>query len=96
MKQFKIIEKDARNVIILLYDSNLKSYAIKKYLKYPIGALVMDSATGDLDSWVDQIGHSVASGSAPLRHFFGDVLPGAKPRRWAPPLVTRFGVIPRA
>ena len=21
--------------------------------------------------------------------------PGAKPRRWAPPLVTRFGVIPR-
>ena len=33
--------------------------------------------------------------SSPLRRFFGAVLPGAKPRRWAPPLVTRFGVMPQ-
>ena len=41
--------------------------------------------------------HSVANDSPPLRRFFGAVLccPGAKPRRWAPQLVTRFGVIRR-
>ena len=31
------------------------------------------------DPQVGRIKHSVANGSAPLRHFFGAVLPGAKP-----------------
>ena len=40
------------------------------------------------DYSVGHIGHRVANGSPPLRSF-------AKPRRWTPALVTRFGVIPR-
>ena len=41
-----------------------------------------------------KLGRSVANHSPPLRRFFGAVLLGAKPWRRAPPLVTRFGVIP--
>ena len=53
--------------------------------------------TGGLgfESWAGQIG----TVSPAARHLFGVSselgCPGAKPRRWAPPLVTRFGVIPR-
>ena len=48
-----------------------------------------------LKSWAGQIGTMLLMArhrcdvSSELRS------PGAKPRRWAPPLVTRFGVIPR-
>ena len=42
------------------------------------------------------IGRSGAKSSPPLRHFFEAVLSlDAKPRRLAPLLVTRLGVIPR-
>ena len=37
---------------------------------------------------IGQIGHTVADGSPPLRRFVGGVAP-----RWAPSLITRFGVI---
>ena len=39
--------------------------------------------------------YSVVNGSPPLRRFFGPASLRRKPRRWAPPFVARFGVIPR-
>ena len=43
-----------------------------------------------------QIRHSVVNDSPALRSFFKAVLPtGAKPERWASPLATRLGVVPR-
>ena len=43
------------------------------------------------DSQVGQIGHSVVNGSPPLQRFFELCCPGAKLRRWIPPLVIHFG-----
>ena len=52
------------------------------------GSLLFDSRAG-------QIRRSAANGSPPLRFFVEAVLPRCKLRRWAPQLITRFGVIPR-
>ena len=58
--------------------------------------VVLTSANGTgglrLDSWPRLIGHIVAN-----RYGASSKLccPGAKQQRWAPPLVTRFGVISR-
>ena len=62
-----------------------------------LASLNLAIGLGDLgfDSRAGQIGRSVASGSPLLRRFFGAMLPVAKLRRWASPLVKCFGVIPR-
>ena len=43
-------------------------------------------------SRADQIGHSVANGSLPLRHFENSFLPAAITQRWDLQPVTRSGV----
>ena len=45
------------------------------------------------DSRARQIGHGIATGSQPLRHFFGCL--DAKPQVVAPLVVTRFDIIPK-
>ena len=53
---------------------------------------------GGFKSRVGQIGHTLANGSpvAATATSFSDLCcPGAKPRRWAPPLITSFCVISR-
>ena len=52
--------------------------------------IAIDAEGFGFDSRAGQVGHSVAKGLTPLRRFFG-----AELRRWTPPLVTRFGVVPR-
>ena len=79
---------------------NLPILPKKELLSYrPFAQLPSQHAIGagglGFKSWVDQI----ATVSPATRHSY-DVsselcCPGAKPRRWAPQLVTRFGVIPR-
>ena len=59
--------------------------------------LVEDAAIGGedlgIDSWIGQTLLSVTKGSPPLCSEL--YCSGAKPRRWAPLMVIRFGVIPR-
>ena len=57
----------------------------------------IDNGAGSLgfDSQADQIRLNAADASSPLLCFFAAVLLSAKPRRWAPPLVTRCGIILR-
>ena len=61
----------------------------------PVSAVVHHIAVcaGDLGLDFGQIRHSVANGSPPLSCYFGAVLTGAKPWRWALPRYS--GVMPR-
>ena len=71
------------------------------YLKInrPVGRVLKDLAVGagglGLDFLAGQTGHSVANASPPLSRFSELSCLGAKPQILTPPLVTRFGVIPR-
>ena len=63
----------------------------------PVGEEVKDIAIGargvGFDSWAGQIRHIVAKILPTLHYFFGAVLPSAE--MGAPPLVTRFRIMPR-
>ena len=62
-----------------------------------ISVVVLDIATGAGDSIPEPVKSATVSPIARHRCDVSSELccPGAKPRRWIPPLVTRFGVIPR-
>ena len=57
--------------------------------------ITISARSHGIDYGAGQIGCSVTNGLPMLKRFLELYCPGAEPWRWAPPLVTRFGIIPR-